>query len=213
MMKSITLLTALLAASSSVSAFAPTLHSRTTTSLRMAVELVPEPDGGVELTKISTDVLPGSRMKCMGDSDKIEGAQEFWLSAKADGAAIKKLRTKIEKESSKKANFPGFRKGQIPPWAMPKMVLFAIQEAVIKTCEASLEAYGLSSLEGADGEVTVNEDMQEACKGYKAGSDIEFTATYRGNFDDVAMSAAGIVDEVMGDVVDAEVVDAEIVAE
>ena len=31
--------------------------------------------------------------------------------------------------------------------------------------------------------MTINEDMQEVCKGYKLGSDIPFTATYRGKFD------------------------------
>jgi len=57
------------------------------------------------------------------------------------------------------------------------------QEALIKTCEVSLEAYGLESLPGSDGSVTVNEKVEDIVKGYKIGTDVEFTATYKGKFD------------------------------
>jgi hypothetical protein len=131
------------------------------------IELVAEPEGGAELNPVS-DSLPGSRMKDMGAVEGSDGVHSFWLSAVADGKKIKELRAQTEKEASKKANFPGFRKvsgsklgwfmlsrptifgyknndlleflleliqGQIPPYAMPKMTVFAIQEAVIKTCK------------------------------------------------------------------------------
>lgn len=71
----------------------------------------------------------------MGAVDGEDGVHSFWLTAVADGAKIKELRQQTEKEASKKANFPGFRKGQIPPYAQPRMTMFAIQEAVIKTCK------------------------------------------------------------------------------
>jgi hypothetical protein len=105
------------------------------------VELVAEPEGGTELTAVSSS-LPGSRMKDMGPVEGEDGGvHSFWLSAIADGKKIKELRAQTEKEASKKANFPGFRKGQIPPYAMPRMTAFAIQEAVIKTCESKLYKY------------------------------------------------------------------------
>ena len=128
-------------------------------------------------------------MKDLGPVEGEDGVHSFWLSAVADGKKIKELRTQTEKEASKKANFPGFRKGQIPPYAQPRMTMFAIQEAVIKTCEQSLEAYGLESLEGSAGEVTVKEDMQKISKGYKLGNDIPFTATYKGKFDAAIQSS------------------------
>eukprot|EP00584_Thalassiosira_punctigera_P002279 CAMPEP_0172535784 /NCGR_PEP_ID=MMETSP1067-20121228/7628_1 /TAXON_ID=265564 ORGANISM="Thalassiosira punctigera, Strain Tpunct2005C2" /NCGR_SAMPLE_ID=MMETSP1067 /ASSEMBLY_ACC=CAM_ASM_000444 /LENGTH=214 /DNA_ID=CAMNT_0013320729 /DNA_START=140 /DNA_END=784 /DNA_ORIENTATION=+ len=161
------------------------LSSSSCTLLR-AAELKPEPEGGEELTKMSSS-LPDSRMKNMGP-DEEEGVYNFWLTAKADGEKIKKLRVQTEKEASKNANFPGFRKGQIPPWAQPQMTRFAVQEAIIKTCEESLEAYGLESLSGSAGEVTVNEDIKDICQGYKSG-DIPFTATYRGKFDSAVHAA------------------------
>ena len=76
--------------------------------------------------------------------------------------------------------------------------------------EESLEAYGLESLPGSAGEVTVNEDIKDICKGYKVGTDIPFTATYRGKFDSAvhaAMeSAAEAADEAEDVVVDVEAV-------
>ncbi len=174
-----------------------TRHARATTLLHAAaatpaVELKPEPEGGTELLKMSLSSLPGSRMKKLGpDGDASDvDVYKFWLTAIADGAQIKKVREQTEKEASRKANFPGFRKGQVPPWAQPQITGFAIQEAIIKTCEKSLEAYGLESLVGSAGEVTVNEDIKDLCKGYKMGNNVAFTATYRGKFNKSLHSTA-----------------------
>mmetsp|Transcript_15159 Transcript_15159/g.27414 ORF Transcript_15159/g.27414 Transcript_15159/m.27414 type:complete len:215 (-) Transcript_15159:145-789(-) len=206
-----TLLVAVLGLSAQTAAFAPILTQSTSTTLLRAAELITEPEGGEELLKMSESSLPSSRMKNMGPAeDQEEGVFTFWLTATADGAKIKKLRTQTEKEASKNANFPGFRKGQIPPWAQPQMTGFAVQEAIIKTCEESLEAYGLENLSGSAGEVTVNEDIKDLCKGYKSG-DIAFTAKYNGKFD----SAVHAVVESPAEVSPAEdvVVDVEVVEE
>lgn len=149
--------------------------------------------------------MEGSRMKNMGAGDG-EGVYKFWLSAIADGAQVKQLRQATEKEASKKANFPGFRKGQVPPYAQPQLTMFAVQEAIIKTCEQSLEAYGLESLPGSAGEVTVNEDVKDICKGYKVGTDIPFTATYMGKFDANVRAASATEKAEEDDIVDVEVV-------
>mmetsp|Transcript_9671 Transcript_9671/g.16582 ORF Transcript_9671/g.16582 Transcript_9671/m.16582 type:complete len:208 (-) Transcript_9671:68-691(-) len=169
-----------------------------------AAELTPEPEGGEELTKV-TSSMEGSRMKNMGAGDD-EGVYKFWLSATADGAQIKKVRTTTEKEASRKANFPGFRKGQVPPYAQPQITGFAVQEAIIKTCEQSLEAYGLESLSGSAGEVTVNEDVKDICKGYKVGTDVSFTATYMGKFDANVHTESATEEAEDDSVVDVEVV-------
>lgn len=145
-------------------------------------------EGGEDLAKMSSS-LPGSCMKNMG-ADEEDGVFRFWLSATAAGEKVKKLRTQCEREASRKANFPGFRKGQVPPYAQGQITTFAVQEAIIKTCEESLEAYGLESLPGSAGEVTVIEDIKVLCKGYKVGTDVAFTATYRGKFDSAVQAAA-----------------------
>jgi len=152
-----------------------------------AADAAPAGEGGEELAK-STSSLPGSRMKNMGADDE-EGVFRFWLSATAEGVKVKKLRAQCEREASRKANFPGFRKGQVPPYAQGQITSFAVQEAIIKTCEISLEAYGLESLPGSAGEVTVIENIKDLCRGYKVGTDVAFTATYRGKFDSAAQAA------------------------
>lgn len=200
--------------SSNISSGAGAGSSSSRTLLR-AAELKPEPEGGEELTKISSS-MEGSRMKNMGADDEEEGVYKFWLTATADGDQIKKVRLTTEKEASKKANFPGFRKGQVPPYAQGQITGFAVQEVIIKTCEESLEAYGLESLAGSAGEVTVNEDIKDICKGYKVGTDVPFTATYRGKFDEAvhaAMESSPSVEEEDSSLAEDGVVDVEVVAE
>ena len=88
---------------------------------------------------------------------------------------------------------------------------FSIQEAIIKTVQAVVDAFGLKALEGSDGEVEVKEDVAEMSKGYKPGNTLAFTATICCAYDpEVARpDASGGADEV----VEAEVIDAEIVEE
>lgn len=182
-MKSFTPLAAILAFSAHAAAFTavPQFRGTACEPLRAAA-LEPEPEGGEELDRISSS-LPGSRMKCIGKEEGEDGVCRFWLTATADGEKIRKVRVQTEKEASRKANFPGFRKGQVPPYAQGQITTFAVQETLIKTCEESLEAYGLESLPGSAGEVTINEDMKDICRGYKIGTDIQFTASYKGKFD------------------------------
>jgi hypothetical protein len=66
---------------------------------------------------------------------------------------------------------------------MPQITLFSIQEAIIKTVQTAVEAYGLKSLPGSDGNVEVLEDVKEMGKGYKVGDSIQFTAKLNACFD------------------------------
>lgn len=58
------------------------------------------------------------------------------------------------------------------------MTGFAVQEGLIKTCEKAVSAYGLKALPGSAGEVTIQEQVKEMCKGYKVGDSLAFTATF-----------------------------------
>eukprot|EP00559_Dactyliosolen_fragilissimus_P006000 CAMPEP_0184865782 /NCGR_PEP_ID=MMETSP0580-20130426/19052_1 /TAXON_ID=1118495 /ORGANISM="Dactyliosolen fragilissimus" /LENGTH=192 /DNA_ID=CAMNT_0027365101 /DNA_START=102 /DNA_END=680 /DNA_ORIENTATION=+ len=181
----------------------------TVSPLLMAVELVAEPEGGEELTAIES--MPFCRVKNLGADDEVnseDGSQvySFWMTAEADGALIKKYRTQVEKDASKKANFPGFRKGQIPPYAQPQMTMFALQEGIIKTCEGAVSAFGLNSLSGSDGSVEVHEDVQEMAKGYKVGTNVKFTASFKATMD-LSQTEPADVDDSSGDIVDAEIVE------
>lgn len=164
--------------------------------LGMSVELKPEPEGGEELTALST--MAGSRMKNMGENTSLKSEDgpvyDFWLLSVADADLIKGYRTQILKDASKKANFPGFRKGQVPPYAQPQITAFAVQEAVIKTVEAGVEAYGLKALPGSDGEIEVQEDVGDMAKAWKAGDSLTFTTTFSAIFDPEKVSASSETD-------------------
>jgi len=189
----------------------------------MAVELNPEPEGGTELKSLST--MANSRMKNMGivSSDDLSNSEneaadgdvyEFWMTAEAEGALIKDYRVKVSKDAAKSANFPGFRKGQVPPWAQPQLTTFAIQETIIKTCEAAVDAYGLIALKGSDGSVEVHEDVSDMTKGYnlKAYDNIQFTATFKAMMDPQKMSSEEEEEEEENDESEGDVVDVEVTA-
>ena len=190
-MKLLLATTLALSFSSTCSAFvhqqAFTARPTISNSQLMAYELKAEPEGGEEIQSI--DSMPGSRIKNMGASDDVRFGGEdgdvftYWLSAEADGKLIKGFRVQVEKDASKQANFPGFRKGQVPPYAQPQMTLFALQEGIIKTCNAAVSAYGLKSLSGSEGSVEVHEDIKGIAKGYKVGTSVTFTATFQATVD------------------------------
>lgn len=114
---------AILVLTGKIGAFVPH-HSRHFRRVAlMAVELKPEPEGGEELTPVKT--IEGSRMKNMGEASGIQSDEgtvfSIWFQATANGALVKDLNTQVLKDAKKKANFPGFRKGQVPPYAMRKL--------------------------------------------------------------------------------------------
>ena len=87
--------------------------SRGDTHLHAAkYELVAEPEGGEELTALSS--IDGARMKNMGANDELKSddgpVYQFWMKAVAEGKMTDEFRIQILKESKAKANFPGFRK-------------------------------------------------------------------------------------------------------
>jgi hypothetical protein len=190
--------TAFVVTSSSSSSSASSSSSLLTSRLyaeaaAKTVELKPEPDNGEELTSVKT--MTGSRMKDMGEATGLTGVRtdedadqtvyKFWLKARVEGPLIKEIHTTVLKDSAKKANFPGFRKGQVPPFAMPQIKGFAVQEGVIRTCQSAVDAYGLKSVNGSDGEVEVLEDIPEIAKSYNLPSNegIEFTAYFNAIYD------------------------------
>jgi hypothetical protein len=81
-------------------------------TLAMAYDMVPELEGGQDMTPSSS--LPSCRMKKMEALPDIKSdvgpVHKFWMTAEADGKLISEYRTQLLKDASKKANFPGFRK-------------------------------------------------------------------------------------------------------
>mmetsp|Transcript_10464 Transcript_10464/g.23120 ORF Transcript_10464/g.23120 Transcript_10464/m.23120 type:complete len:221 (-) Transcript_10464:414-1076(-) len=168
--------------------------------LLAAYDLAPEPPGGTEIPV--PDAASISRVKDLGRNDAKSSAigadvHDFWMTSSAEAKSIKENWTSISKDAAKNAAFPGFRKGQIPPYAQPKMVAFAIQESVITACSDTVEQFGLKGLE-EDGEVDVKEDVKEICKGYniKKPEDVVFTATFSATYiEGKDIEGAGVDDE------------------
>lgn len=59
---------------------------------------------------------------------------------------------------------------------------FNFLSQIYKTVEAAVEAYGLKSLPGSDGEINVQESVEEMVKGYNDGS-LTFTTLFNAVFD------------------------------
>ncbi|GMH75490.1 hypothetical protein TrLO_g8986 [Triparma laevis f. longispina] len=129
--------------------------------------LCARPPAGETLPPIVTDPSTTSIVKT--------GDTTYWLSHSCTGPEILNTKKQVIKESAKNANFPGFRKGQIPPWAMPKMSTFAIQECITSSLNELLKGH---DLEAKDGKVEVVEDVQEIGKNWKEGDDVHFTAEF-----------------------------------
>jgi len=168
------------------------------------IELKPEPETGTDvavLASIGADNVRSDgfvvRLKDLGEVDSDDEAYDleeeigakahnFWLSAIAEGEEIQKFRMALEKDATKNANFPGFRPGQIPPYAQPKMTNFALQEGIVKTCQAAILRYGVKEINiDAIGAVTFNEDIEQMSSkyNYKSCPSVPFTANFRAIFD------------------------------
>lgn len=171
----------------------------------MDLELVAEPEGGEEIAPLTAGGAEKAgyaiRLKDMGPVGEDDEAyylneelgrmvHNFWLTAVADGNEIEKTRTMVLKQSAKNADFPGFRKGQIPPYAQPKMTNFALQEVLVTSCQEAITRFGVNEInEGQLGAVTFNENVDEMSKNYsiKAFPSVPFTANFRATFDPEAV--------------------------
>merc|ERR1719163_725870 len=164
-----------------------------------------EPEGGEEIAPLQVGgaekVGYTLRLKDLGPVSEDDEAHylneelgrtvhNFWLTAVADGNEIEKTRTEVLKQSARNANFPGFRKGQIPPYAQPKMTNFALQEVLVTSCQEAITRFGVNEInEGQLGAVTFNENVEELSKKYNIRSfpSVPFTANFRATFDPEAV--------------------------
>jgi hypothetical protein len=113
-MKLTTLIFAMLVASTAAFVREQPRFIGSTRSLELMaqVELAPEPEGGEEVTAISS--MAGSRLKNMGENSDIKSEDgtvyKFWLLSEAEASLIKEIRIQVLKDAKQKAEFPGFRK-------------------------------------------------------------------------------------------------------
>ena len=96
-----------------------------------------------------------------------ENVGEFWCRMTVPGEATQSYMSKLMKEAKKNANFPGFRPGQIPPYARPQMVAFAMEEAINTSLLDAIDSAGLKSLSGDDANAQIVEDIKTMSKTFK----------------------------------------------
>lgn len=80
---------------------------------------------------------------------------------------------------------------------MPQIRGFAVEESIVRTCQSAVDAYGLKSLKGSDGNVDVLEDIPEVANKYKLGDDLQFTATFNAIYDPEIAKLSSSTDEVI----------------
>jgi len=158
-------------------------------------DLEPEPSEGIELTStlpMEGSPMEGTRMKKLEEAEGMKSEDgtvyKFWMKSVANEGLIKEYRETLLKDSKQKANFPGFRKGVVPPFAMGQIAKFAIQEALITTVGNVVDAFSLKSLPGGDGQVEIKESLDVFARGYKVGTSLEFTATLNCAFNEDAIT-------------------------
>ena len=146
----------------------------------------------------------------MKDNGLLLDSRSFHVSAIATPDAILTIRNKIEREASKKAQFPGFRKGQVPPYAMAELSQFSLEEAITNTLKEVTKAYGIEAREGSAGNVDVKEDIKAIGRKWKKGQAVPFTATFLGFYEDGrddGKREGEVNEEVKGAVEDAMIVE------
>ena len=140
----------------------------------------------VEVVAPGTD-LEGDEVECSMPDVSIrrlesgdEGTNAYFLKMTVSGETTQRYMTTVEKDAKKNANFPGFKKGQIPPWARPQLVKFCVETAINDGMIDAMESAGIQKLEGEAGNAEVLEDVSEIIKAFKVGEPISFTAKFNG---------------------------------
>jgi len=111
--------------------------------------------------------------------DEGEANFEYWMRMTVPGEKTQEYFSKLMAEAKRNANFPGFKKGQIPPYARPQMVYFCLEEAINVGMLDALEAASVKPLEGENAKAEILEDIKALSKTYKPGNEFTFTAKLR----------------------------------
>ena len=86
-----------------------------------------------------------------------EAIFEYWTRMTVQGEQTQEYFSKLMKEAKKNANFPGFKKGQIPPYARPQMVYFCLEEAINTGMLNALDSASVKPLEGENAKAEVGQ--------------------------------------------------------
>jgi len=128
------------------STLAPAPGLSTTARLPVGCPLSPAVRAAPGLRSSRTGVLAAKAVEytvVKGEELK-DGGNKYTFTVTVDGAMSKDSYMTVMKDFKKNAQFPGFRKGTIPPFMLPKVKQFVILDCLEKTLSEAVKDEGLT---------------------------------------------------------------------
>ncbi|CAM9108484.1 unnamed protein product [Scytosiphon promiscuus] len=121
---------------------------------------------------------PAIKGKKLEIVDEEQGVWKYEFDIEAPGPRTQSLNDRILNEIKKKSDFPGYRKGEIPPRLMPEANKYVIEEIMNDCLLTAMDTYDLIGAEGDGSEANINTDIEEMMKVFKPGKPLSFTCTF-----------------------------------
>jgi len=128
-------------------------HARQSQSVCAAPALRFARTGVLAAKAVEYTVVKGDELK--------NGGHKYTFTVTVDGGMSKDSYTTIMKDFKKNAQFPGFRKGTIPPFMLPKVKQFVILDCLEKTLSEAVKDEGLT-LVSDEVKPTLDDDQTSA---------------------------------------------------
>ncbi|KAJ8906354.1 hypothetical protein NDN08_002847 [Rhodosorus marinus] len=110
-----------------------------------------------------------------GEEGQGEVTAKYKFGLKVSGGKSKEVFQTIFGEFKKNAKFPGFRKGQVPPFMKPKIVSFALEEVLADSLTYAIESSNLKKCEGQAFVPEYDPKVNDMRKDFKPGEDLSFS--------------------------------------
>ncbi|CAM9257511.1 unnamed protein product [Ectocarpus fasciculatus] len=121
---------------------------------------------------------PAIKGKKLEIVDEAEGVWKYEFDIEAPGPRTQSLNHRILREIKNKSDFPGYRKGEIPPRLMPEATKYVIEEVMNEGLQTALATYNLVGAKGDGSEADIKNDIEDMLKVFKPGKPLSFSCTF-----------------------------------
>mmetsp|Transcript_1920 Transcript_1920/g.5775 ORF Transcript_1920/g.5775 Transcript_1920/m.5775 type:complete len:207 (-) Transcript_1920:119-739(-) len=126
--------------------------------------------------RMDYNVVSKERLETLfGVEGQGEVTAKYRFGLEVSGDKSKEIFQNIFSEFKKNAKFPGFRKGQIPPFMKVEINRFALEECLTNSLSSALEQNNLKMSEGDKVIPDYSPKVSEMRKKFKPGQPIEYT--------------------------------------
>eukprot|EP00188_Purpureofilum_apyrenoidigerum_P001982 Plantae.Rhodophyta-Purpureofilum_apyrenoidigerum.ctg21625.p1 GENE.Plantae.Rhodophyta-Purpureofilum_apyrenoidigerum.ctg21625~~Plantae.Rhodophyta-Purpureofilum_apyrenoidigerum.ctg21625.p1 ORF type:complete len:190 (-),score=46.88 Plantae.Rhodophyta-Purpureofilum_apyrenoidigerum.ctg21625:269-838(-) len=126
--------------------------------------------------RMDYNVVSKERLETLfGEEGKGAVTAKYRFSVEVSGGKSKEIFQNIFSEFKKNAKFPGFRKGQIPPFMKVEINRFALEECLSTSLSSALEQNNLKLCEGDKVIPDYTPKVSEMRKMFKPGQPLEYT--------------------------------------